>query len=396
MQAIEQSLAEQLKIDAFEIARRKEMLSFTRDDEVSLSCCGELARAQVDALVDQFYARQTADPEIAVIIGDAETLRRLRAAQRRYVLDLFEGFYDLPYVNNRLRIGMVHKRIGVEPKFYMAGMVLLRTLLHEMLEVGLKDTRQRHATCIALDKLLAFDTTLVFDTYIRSLLTEIETAHARMVRYAENLEQQVAERTRELAHESTHDALTGLYNRRAFAETMRRELSRAQRSHMPLSLVFFDIDNFKALNDQYGHGAGDDALRRVARAITQVMRNEDLAFRYGGDEFCIVLPGADLPAAYVICNRLRGEVGCSEIGVTLSVGVVCTGPLIFESADELVVRADTLMYAGKKSGPGQVVSEVSPRSDGADVQTAPPGEAASGVATPAPAAVHVLPSANQA
>jgi hypothetical protein len=80
----------------------------------------------IDALVDKFYTLQTGITEIALLIGDADTLTRLRAAQRRYILDLFSGLYDLEYVNNRLRIGLVHKRIGVEPKLYLAAINTLK------------------------------------------------------------------------------------------------------------------------------------------------------------------------------------------------------------------------------------------------------------------------------
>lgn len=141
---------------------------------------------------------QTSVPEIALLIGDADTLRRLHAAQRQYVLDLFGGSTGIEYVNNRLRIGLVHKRIGVEPKLYLSAVKTLKNILFEAIGRRITDSAAAAGTCRALDKILYFDITLVFDTYIRSLISEVETAKASIETYAANLELQVAERTAQL------------------------------------------------------------------------------------------------------------------------------------------------------------------------------------------------------
>ena len=92
-------------------------------------------------------------PEIALLIGDADTLRRLRSAQRKYVNDLFSGFYNLEYVNNRLRIGLVHKRIGVEPKLYLAAINTLHQLLIEMVQSTIPDKAVCDRNIVAMTKL---------------------------------------------------------------------------------------------------------------------------------------------------------------------------------------------------------------------------------------------------
>jgi hypothetical protein len=123
-------------------------------------------------------------------------LARLRSAQRHYILDLFSGLYDLEYVNNRLRIGLVHKRIGVEPKLYLSAIYTLQALLHRTIEAS--GDAEAAAIIMALDKLMMFDVTLVFETYIRSLVSEIETAKAKSEQYAHSMEEKVKERTLQL------------------------------------------------------------------------------------------------------------------------------------------------------------------------------------------------------
>ena len=116
-------------------------------------------------------------PEVAALIAQPESLARLKRALRGYVLDLFCGRCDLAYVENRLRIGEVHRRIGVAPKYYLAAMRLLREILSEfLLEELATDPGRQQRVLMALDRLLAFDTALVMDTYIGSLVGQVESA----------------------------------------------------------------------------------------------------------------------------------------------------------------------------------------------------------------------------
>ena len=114
----------------FEVEHRKSLFSFFTEDAKLLLSCRRVIEENIESLVAEFYRQQTGVAEIALLIGDADTLARLRSAQRRYILDLFSGVYDLEYVNNRLRIGLVHKRIGVEPMLYLAAIHTLKDLLH--------------------------------------------------------------------------------------------------------------------------------------------------------------------------------------------------------------------------------------------------------------------------
>ncbi len=154
------------------------------------------------------------------------------------------------------------------------------------------------------------------------------------------------------------DNLTGLYNQRHFLTVLERELERAKRYRRPLSLACIDLDNFKQVNDAFGHLEGNNALRFTAHAIQGQVRETDLAFRYGGDEFMVLLPETSRKEAEVICCRIKASFdqcwaeewspkrGCPV--VSLSMGIAeCDR---HESMDALVRRADDTMYEVKKRG----------------------------------------------
>ncbi|WP_395702314.1 GGDEF domain-containing protein [Aquabacterium sp.] len=359
MNPTQQSLLEQMQIHDLEIARRKELLGFGPRDVQLLSACSGFIAEEVEALVAVFYEKQTGIDEISLIIGDIGTLTRLRAAMTRYVIDLFAGYYDEDYVNNRLRIGLVHKRIGVAPKYYLSAMRILKSLLLDVLARRMGAHPDREDTVQALDKLLYFDNEFVFDTYIRSLLAEIESAKDKAIQHALSLEQKVAERTRELEEVSRRDPLTGLYNQRFFAESLRRELSRARRAGRPLSLLYVDVDDFKLVNDRRGHLAGDEVLRAVAGLLQATCRDYDLCCRYGGDEFCVLLPDADAATATEIAGRLIEEWSRQPGQPPLSVGVAQAGPDDWPEPAQLIGQADRAMYSAKAQGGGRCAQAAS-------------------------------------
>lgn len=342
-----ESLLQQLRIDDIEIARRKELFGFGPSDAASLSDARSYILPELDEIVDEFYRRQTAVEEIALIIGDSETMRRLRIAQARYVDDLFSGLYDEEYVNNRLRIGLVHKRIGVEPKYYLSAVSTLREILHGLIEKRVPDAALAAGAREALDKLLYWDTAFVFDTYIRSMLSEIEAAKENADRYARTLEQRVAERTRELEVLSRHDALTGALNRHAFSEAFRSEIVRARRTSAPLAILYIDIDDFKALNDTHGHQRGDEVLRLISRSLRESSREMDIVARMGGDEFCVVLPGVDEEAARAYRDRFVNRLKACCEGVAVSTGLSVAGPGQYLEPDAMIGAADFNMYNEK-------------------------------------------------
>lgn len=367
MKQTDQTLLEQLRITEFEIEQRKHLFALAPRDEMLLRAAGNLVESHLEELVTRFYELQTSTPEIALLIGDADTLQRLRSAQRRYVVDLFSGIYDLEYVNIRLRIGLVHKRIGVEPKLYLAAVDSLKFLLAEKLTELIPDAEVRLHTLHALDKLMMFDVALVFETYIRSLVAEIETSRNKSEQYARTLEEKVATRTRQLEELSRTDPLTGLLNRRYLDETLTRVLRSAQRRREKVALVYLDVDHFKLLNDSEGHQRGDEVLRLLGETISRITRLEDGCFRYGGDEFCIVLPNCDQKQAEeTFLQRLVDELATILPGLSLSVGCSETGPDDFVQPEELLGKADQRMYEMKQrhrmdpaAGPGKADEKAS-------------------------------------
>jgi hypothetical protein len=198
MKVTDQTLLEQMKIGDDEIRRRRELVRLDDEEAALLFSCKPFIEEEIDNIVEEFYRVQMTDKEVAKLIGDPETLRRLHGTQRQYVLDLFSGITDIEYVTNRLRIGLVHKRIGVEPKLYLAAVNVLKEILFKTLEGRIPEGASLAKSCRALDRLLYFDVTLVFDTYTRSLLSEVQTARDRLEVYAASLEVQVSERTRQL------------------------------------------------------------------------------------------------------------------------------------------------------------------------------------------------------
>lgn len=343
MNPTEQTLLEQMRITDFEIAHRKELLLLNEQDVARLASYCSKIEPRIDALVDRFYQQQTAITEIALLIGDADTLIRLRTAQRRYVLDLFSGHYDLEYVNNRLRI-------GVEPKLYLAAINTLKALLIEDMFEQIRDEPERLVMLAALDKLFLFDITLVFETYIRSLVSEIESSREKSENYAKSLEQKVRERTKQLEELNRTDALTGLLNVRHLNELLLLSLRTCQRRAEPMAIAYLDIDNFKKINDTEGHQRGDEILRIVGNCIRQVFRAEDSCFRYGGDEFCLILPNCnESQARDIYLKRLINTVKEQLGDLTLSIGIVQTGPEHYDDGLNLIRLADERMYAAKKA-----------------------------------------------
>lgn len=169
----------------------------------------------------------------------------------------------------------------------------------------------------------------------------------------------------QLQVQALSDGLTGCYNRRAFEMQLERELHSATRMRQPLSLIMLDADNFKKINDHSGHDTGDSALQSMAESLRSELRAVDTAARFGGDEFAVILPQADLEGAMIVAERLRKRISQTEIPgygfMTASFGLA-TFPMHASSRDTLVVAADRALYHSKTSGRNQVSPP--PDSDG--------------------------------
>lgn len=153
------------------------------------------------------------------------------------------------------------------------------------------------------------------------------------------------------------DALTGIFNRRRFTEVLRREVATSRRYKVPLSLLLFDVDKFKQVNDTDGHAAGDETLKRIADILAASIREVDVCARYGGDELALLLPHTDAEPARIVADRVRAKLALAAgsfrgaaAEVTLSVGIASTSDPGITTPEELVEAADRALYDAKRAG----------------------------------------------
>jgi diguanylate cyclase len=179
---------------------------------------------------------------------------------------------------------------------------------------------------------------------------------------------QLQENLETVRTESLTDPLTSLANRKYFDQALAKAMDDANANGEPLSLLIADIDHFKKFNDTFGHLTGDQVLRLVAMALKQNVKGQDIATRYGGEEFAVVLPHTVLRSAITVADHIRRAVMTKELikrstgehlgRVTVSVGVATMRP--GDSIAALIERADHCLYAAKRNGRNRVVSEIDP------------------------------------
>ena len=187
-------------------------------------------------------------------------------------------------------------------------------------------------------------------------LTEITLQAAQQTTLLEH-------RNRELASLAATDSLTGVANRRGFDDFLAQQARISARYRGPLSLLLADLDHFKQVNDQQGHLAGDEVLRRVAAVLRETAREADVVARYGGEEFGLILPDTALPGALALANRLRAAVeelrvplpGGPTLAITISIGVATCNLDQLRGAEGLVADADAGLYAAKQAGRNRVM-----------------------------------------
>ena len=210
---------------------------------------------------------------------------------------------------------------------------------------------------------------------VENIVQDLIQATHETERTNRELEGQLAESRRQIAelqesleairYESLVDDLTTLSNRKHFEQTLDRLLVESQQTGVPFSLLFTDIDHFKKFNDTFGHQTGDQVLRLVALALKQNIKGQDIACRYGGEEFAVLLPRTDLAQSVVVAEHIREAVFSKELvkrstgenlgRITISIGVAEWR--VGDTAQTVVERADVCLYAAKRGGRNMVKCE---------------------------------------
>ena len=201
----------------------------------------------------------------------------------------------------------------------------------------------------------------IWQSRVRGML-EQQFALRHLSRYSQRQEAHVNELNRELNHVARRDALTGIGNRFALDEAIASVLDQGARLRpRRFALVLLDIDHFKRFNDEHGHLAGDAALGRLGEILRRATRNDDRAFRYGGEEFLLLLPDVDLTAAIAVAERVRAAVvEDSTSGVprfSISGGVALGDPADGRDPQPVLRRADAALYVAKRTGRNRIVAD---------------------------------------
>lgn len=176
------------------------------------------------------------------------------------------------------------------------------------------------------------------------------------ISHQKNLEQMLVKQNEELEELAFKDGLTGLFNHRVIIEKLLFDVNRGKRYGIEISVAMLDIDDFKKVNDIYGHLKGDEVIRAVADTIRKNIRIIDMAGRYGGEEYLIIMPETDLKNAYIVLERIRKDVEALSfeegIKITISVGLA---DYQGQSGDELIHEADLKLLEAKRSGKNRII-----------------------------------------
>jgi diguanylate cyclase (GGDEF)-like protein len=288
-----------------------------------ISAVDRLLRGELPHEID--FSGNGYSEEVARACEAVNRLIRAFSEAGRFILSLSEGELDIEVPPKNLLISpfkQLHSN--------------LRHLIWQTQQIAKGDLNQR------VDFLGEFSTS--FNAMIDSLREKSE------------IEKQLKQTNELLKRQATTDALTGIANRLKFNNALAVEISKARRHLVPLSLIIFDIDNFKLINDTFGHRAGDLALQDLSALITAAMRPEDIFARWGGEEFVVLLPLTDKVGAQDLAQRLRLKIEMHPFNIvnTLSCSF---GVALFrqgENDDAFVRRADEALYEAKRKGRNRV------------------------------------------
>jgi diguanylate cyclase len=273
--------------------------------------------------------------------------------------ELYERFFTLGHEQTELRASMVRVQ------------ETLSELVSNLGEAGQSTSRYNAALTEISGGIEADPTPGVVTMLVQRLLEETAAIQKKMelldnqFTASSQTIRQLRDRLEGLRREAHTDSLTGIANRKSFDATLRDAARQSMETGAELSLLFLDIDHFKTFNDTWGHQIGDQALRLVAKTLTDNVKGQDLASRYGGEEFAVILPQTALADAVTLANKIRHAFAVRKLfkkdtGETIGALTVSIGVSRFEPGESLshfVARADQALYAAKRDGRNRVVAE---------------------------------------
>ncbi|HEY8193382.1 MAG TPA: sensor domain-containing diguanylate cyclase [Gaiellaceae bacterium] len=285
---------------------------------------------------------------------DPDAVRRAVCSSARQIAGADVVQLLEPKPDNRLAltsaVGMRIPRAGEEAGGGLAFMSCKPVFLREASHGEKHGVRSMHFEPVLRDELVVAVLVLGWAKPVKRLSPRIESG-MRMLAAEAAIALDRARLLAQLQETARTDDLTGLPNRRAWDEELPRELSRAARDSRPVCVAMLDLDRFKRFNDDKGHQAGDRLLKQAAAAWASQLRSSDMLARYGGEEFSLLLPGCSLEGAQALVQRLRTSMPDGE---TVSAGIACWDEN--ESAEDFVGRADSALYAAKRSGRDRFVT----------------------------------------
>lgn len=341
----------QFGFDQKKIEQRLAFLRLSKaDHRLAQRLNTEVIRPNLTNIIDRFYETLLFHSQSRQWLMDGDTIQSLKKTQGEYLLSLGIHFDQAAYFEERLRIGVMHAVIGLPLSIYLGAYSNLIQYIIDVFPSTVKDDPRSNLALIDfIIKITSLDITLATETYHFSYMNDLQVE----IVSAKNREEQF----RSL---SETDSLTGLHNRKHSFSLLNEAIQQAHSTDSGFCLLMLDIDYFKKVNDSYGHQSGDEVLIGVAEIIRQSLRNQDIAGRYGGEEFIIGLTDTRPDVARQIAERLRRileetmlQAGGNKLSITVSIGAA---QLV--SGDNLagiLQRADEALYSAKAAGRNNVI-----------------------------------------
>jgi len=344
-------LCNKLGFDAQGRRERLELLALATDDlPLARQLHEQVLVASREPIIDAFYRYLLGNAQTLAFLRDAQVVARLKRTQSDYLSNLGIDFDGIDYFEERLRIGLAHARIGLPLSLYQCAYARLRELILEHLPDNRSQDPDAYRELVRfVGRITALDMSLAIESYhhvrlegLEDRIHDLRTEHAR------------------LSWQVQFDSLTNVATRGYALSVLEEQLTRLNDSRGGLCVVIADLDNFKQVNDGYGHVVGDRALQESAARINGAVRDFDLVGRYGGEEFVIVLPDTTQEMALRVAERVRAKFDNSPLHiddelVRMTVSLGCTQARAGDDVGAVIARADEALYNAKHGGRNRVI-----------------------------------------